>query len=162
MPDLEGEMDHPDTFSLVNHGWHEGPNCFREVENIAVGYISEATEELGLLGMTYLFLKSYSNNKLMDITGLLYYDGRQYGMIVEGEKNNIHRLCKAIEGDLRHKIIYKNMIPHVDNKHFNNWTMKFKGAEAISRVLPVYRHALAEIGDGKAQSVKHLMSLYDV
>ena len=155
-------MGYPDTFSIATRQWHEGQNCFETVENIAVSYISDATEELGLLGMTYLFLKSYSNNKLMDITGLLYYDGKQYGMIIEGEKNYVHRLCKAIECDLRHKIIDKSLVLQIDSKHFSNWTMRFKGAAAIARVLPAYREALSEIGDGKAESVKQLMSSYRV
>lgn len=155
-------MRYPGKFSLADREWHEGTNCFQEMENIAVGYVSDATEELGLLGMTYLFLKSYSNNKLMDVTGILYYDGKQYGMIIEGEKNNVQQLCKALERDMRHKILYKNCVLHVGTKHFNNWMMKFKGAEAIARVLTAYREALGEIGDNKADSVKRIMSLYHV
>jgi hypothetical protein len=125
----------------------EHSSCSQDEVNAVTMYVSDATEELGLLGMTHLFLKSYSNNKLLNINGLLCYDGHRYGMIVEGERNNI---------------LYKNQINQINSKRFNNWTMKFRGAEAIARVMPSFADSLAEIGDGKADSIKQLMSLYEV
>lgn len=154
-------MGYQDSFPLGVNGWLEHPNCFQDEENVVVGYISEATEELGLLGMTYLFLKSYNNNKFLNITGLLCYDGSHYGMIIEGEMNNVQRLCRTIEHDMRHRILYKSDVLPIHSKHFDKWTMKFKGAESIARALPGYSDSLDEIGHQKAASIKQLIRLYD-
>lgn len=153
-------MEYANELSSLKHVWLEPSSSLKDENNTAVIYVSHATEELGLLGMTYLFLKSYSNNKLLNITGMLCYDGRLYGMLVEGEKNNVERLCKTVENDLRHKILYKQQINQSGVRRFNEWTMRFRGAEAIARVMPCYAGVLSEIGDGKSEKIKDLIGLY--
>jgi len=126
----------------------------------AVGYVSSSTHVLDMLSLTCLFLQAYRNNKLHGITGLLFYDGVDYGLILEGEKWQLDRTKASIEKDGRHCIRQKYQINSLPDRHFDDWHMHFDGAGAIAEMFPRYQHALHEIGEHRATDVEQLMSLY--
>lgn len=142
--------------------WPEGPSTvsFETDDLAAVGYLSSSTEVLGLLGLTYLFLQSYWNNRRRNLTGRLYYDGRNYGIILEGEKTQVARVSRVIERDGRHTIHKKCHVPEISQRHYDNWQMLFDGADTVARILPNYGHALADIEGETADQVVGLMTLY--
>ncbi|MCD8494500.1 MAG: BLUF domain-containing protein [Burkholderiaceae bacterium] len=148
-----------DTFSRSQTN---GSISFDADDLAAVGYVSSSTEMLGLLGLTYLFLQSYWNNRRLNLTGRLYYDGLDYGIILEGEKTQIARLARVIERDGRHKIRQKCHIQDIAQRHYDDWQMQFDGADTVAHVLPNYRHAIAEIKGQTADQVMRLMTLYRV
>jgi hypothetical protein len=129
-------------------------------ELAAVGYISSSAQVLGLAGLTILFLQAYRKNRLHGITGFLFYDGVNYGTILEGEKWQLDRTKNAIEKDRRHFIRQKYQIDDLTNRHFDDWHMHFDGAGSIAEMLPRYKYALHEIGDHRATDIAQLMSLY--
>ena len=128
----------------------------------AVGYVSASTEMLGLLGLTYLFLQSYWNNRRRNLTGRLYYDGLDYGILLEGEKTQVARVARIIECDGRHKIRQRCYVQEIAQRHYDEWQMRFDGADTVAHVLPNYRHAIAEIDGESADQVMQLMALYQV
>lgn len=141
------------------------PNFFNRLvfdtdDLAAVGYVSSSTHELDLLNLTCLFLQAYRNNKLHGITGLLYYDGVDYGLILEGEKWQLDRTKASIEKDDRHCIHQKYQIDDLADRHFDDWHMHFDGADRIAELFPRYQHALHEIGEHRATEIAQLMSLY--
>jgi len=129
-------------------------------ELAAVGYVSSSTHVLGILGLTFLFLQAYRNNRLRGITGLLYYDGLDYGLILEGEKWQLDRTKASIETDGRHCIRQKYQIDSLADRHFDDWHMHFDGANSIAEMLPRYQHALHEIGEHRSTEIAELMSIY--
>ncbi|UOD49785.1 BLUF domain-containing protein [Orrella daihaiensis] len=140
----------------------DGGVSFETDDLAAVGYLSSSTELLGLLGLTYLFLQSYWNNRRLNLTGRLYYDGLDYGIILEGEKTRLARLARIIERDGRHKIRQKFHIQNINQRHYDDWQMRFDGADTVAHVLPNYRHAIGEINGQTADQVMQLMTLYRV
>lgn len=140
----------------------EGRVSFDIDDLAAVGYVSSSTHLLGLLGLTHLFLQSYWNNRRRNLTGRLYYDGHEYGLILEGEKTQLARVARIIERDGRHKVQQKCHAQEIEKRHYNDWQMRFDGADTVARVLPNYSHAIAEINGESAQQVIGLMTLYRV
>lgn len=133
---------------------------FEQPDLDAIGYLSISTDALGVLGLTYLFLQSYWNNRRRELTGRLYYDGMQYGVILEGEPQQIQRASWVIERDGRHEIHQTFHVPNIDRRHYDDWRMYFDGAETVARVLPNYRHAIGENNGQSAKQVVDLMKLY--
>jgi hypothetical protein len=129
-------------------------------ELAAVGYVSSSTQELDRLSLTCLFLQAYRKNKFHGITGLLYYDGVGFGLILEGEKWQLDRTKASIEKDGRHCIHQKYQIDDLTARHFDDWHMYFDGADAIAELFPNYQYALHEIGKHRAIDIAQLMSLY--
>lgn len=128
----------------------------------AVGYISTSTHILGILGLTHLLLKSYQNNHKRNITGRLYFDGCDYGLILEGERNQINSLSKTLEKDERHKIRQKYHLEDIEKRHYVDWQMRFDGADVVASMWPGYRHAIKEINSDTADRVCELMARYHV
>jgi hypothetical protein len=112
--------------------------------------------------LTRLLLKSYQNNHKRNITGRLYYDGCDYGLIIEGERSQINILSKAIEHDERHKIRRKYNVDGIEKRHYLDWQMRFEGADAVASMFPGYSHAIKEINGETAGYVCELMTLYRV
>jgi len=127
----------------------------------AVGYLSTSTDILGTLSLTYLFLQSYWNNRQHNLTGRLYYDGMQYGLILEGNPKSINYVAGLIENDGRHKVQKKLHLPNIAKRQYQDWSMYFDGADTIVRVLPGYSHAIRENNGQSANQVIDLMDLYD-
>jgi len=128
----------------------------------AVSYVSSSTDELGVLSLTYLFLQCYWNNRRHNLTGRLYYDGSDFGIILEGENNKVVRVARIIEQDGRHKILQKRYIKKITQRHYDDWQMRFSGTNAITQLLPSYSHAIDEINDETAVQVIQIMELYRV
>ena len=126
----------------------------------AVGYVSASTHTLGLLGLTYLFLQCYWNNRRRGLTGRLYYDGSHFGILLEGNTVDIERVSRVIERDGRHRIVDKCFEPDIPMRHYAHWQMLFDGADMVASVLPDYRDAVDDIGDGRANDILQLMTLY--
>ena len=128
----------------------------------AVGYVSSATEVLGVLGLTYLFIQSYWNNRRRHLTGRLYYDGLQYGLILEGPSRALRLATHAIERDGRHRIQKKFNAANIGQRHYNDWQMYFDGAQTVAAVLPGYDGAIKENNGQSANQIVNLMRLYQV
>lgn len=147
---------------LLSHSQKNG-HVSSDVDSLAaVGYVSSSTHALGLLGLTHLFLQSYWNNRRRDLTGRLYYDGSQYGLILEGEKTQIARIARVVECDGRHKIEQKQRVQNIAQRHYCDWQMRFDGADTVACVLPNYSHAIAEINGEPANQITELMALYRI
>lgn len=147
---------------IYNRPQGDGHVSFDVDDLAAVGYVSSSTQVLGLLGLTHLFLQSYWNNRRWNLTGRLYYDGVDFGLILEGEKTQLARLARVIERDGRHKIRQKRHIEDITQRHYDDWQMRFDGAGTVARVLPNYSHAIGESHGEDAGHILQLMTLYQV
>jgi hypothetical protein len=148
--------------NIYTHPWAESNVSLNTETLAAVGYVSSSTDVLGVLSLTYLFLQSYWNNRKHNLTGRLYYDGNSYGILLEGEKNKIVRVTRIIERDDRHKILQKCHIKDITQRHYDDWQMRFNGANDVAKLLPNYSHAIGEINGESADQVIQLMALYRV
>jgi hypothetical protein len=74
-------------------------------------------------------------NKRNGITGVLFYDNRIFGQIVEGYPQHVELIWKSITADPRHKEVQVLDINPLQKRRFTNWSMKFYGSDEISQYV---------------------------
>jgi Cu/Ag efflux protein CusF len=92
-------------------------------------YLSRATDNLSIDDVKQLWTKAKSNNKKINVTGILLYVDGDFLQILEGEKETVLNLFELIKIDQRHKsiiIVYNNAI---DKLEFPNWSMAFSSTD---------------------------------
>ncbi|PWJ38422.1 BLUF domain-containing protein [Sediminitomix flava] len=85
-------------------------------------YVSEATMKFDQTKLANLTLKASNKNKLLKITGYLYYEKNRFIQYIEGDDLSIDALFENIKKDQRHNVI--NVISQEINKRrFPAWQM---------------------------------------
>lgn len=112
---------------------------------VTLMFLSEATFDLGLMGVLHLFTQSYRNNMSREVTGALYYDGKEFFQVMEGEPEVVNDIWQIIKNDFRHQhvtVISKNII---SIRAHDNWSMYLKDGSSMAMVLPQYQNAIGEL-----------------
>lgn len=119
----------------------------------ALVFMSEATVDLGLMGMIHLFSQAHRNNLERSITGALYYDGKEFYQVMEGDPDSIEDLWETIKNDYRHQHV--RVISHngIVMRTHQKWSMYVKDGALMALAFPQYRDL---IGDLKVQSVREM------
>ncbi|MDN5286053.1 MAG: hypothetical protein JWR38_2327 [Mucilaginibacter sp.] len=73
---------------------------------------------------------SRNKNKKHHVTGILLYCQGTFMQVLEGEKNNVDVIYKAIELDKRHKNIIKLSTGIITKRNFPDWSMAFASVNA--------------------------------
>jgi hypothetical protein len=89
-------------------------------------YISAAVNLPTDDDMRELLIKSQTNNKKFDVTGLLLYHKGVFMQVIEGEDDIIRQLFKKIEKDPRHTAVIKLAEEKIEERSFGEWAMAFK------------------------------------
>ena len=119
----------------------------KESKLVTLGFVSEATEEFGLMGIMRLFFQACTNNRDAGITGLLYYDGKHFAQIIEGFDHEVNALWDVIRKDERHRKIHvfgKNIIM---SRVFSTWSMRTKDGGAIAMMCPELKDLIGDMDD---------------
>lgn len=88
-------------------------------------YLSRAAYNLSIDDLNLLWIKSISNNKIINITGILLYIDGDFLQILEGEKEAVQNLFELIKIDNRHKSIITVFNNAIEKIEFPNWSMAF-------------------------------------
>jgi GTP-binding protein EngB required for normal cell division len=64
-------------------------------------------------------------NKVSEITGVLFYDNRQYFQLIEGEYEVLLQLMDKIRQDARHRDINMIIDQAVEKREFSSWNMDY-------------------------------------
>lgn len=116
-------------------------------------FLSEASFDLGLMGVLHLFSQAHRHNLDRRITGALYFDGKEFYQVMEGDPDSIDDLWRTIEKDYRHhnaRLISQN---GVSIRTHQTWSMYVKDGEMMTLAFPQYRGL---IGDLKVNSVRDI------
>lgn len=111
---------------------------------IELSYISQAANDMGILGLMNLLEDAVHKNKRNGITGVLFYDNCIFGQIIEGYPQYVDLIWKAISADPRHKAIQVPDINTLLKRRFSNWSMKFYGSDEISQYVPELKMGLKD------------------
>ena len=111
---------------------------------IELSYVSQSANEMGILGLMNLLEDAVHKNKRNGITGVLFYDNRIFGQIIEGYPQHVELIWKGITADPRHKEIQVLDINPLQKRRFSNWSMKFYGSEEISQYVPELKMGLRD------------------
>ncbi len=124
---------------------------------IELSYVSQATNDMGILGLMNLLEDAVHKNKRNGITGVLFYDNRIFGKIIEGYPQNVELIWKDINSDPRHTDVQVLDINTLQKRRFSNWSMKFYGSDEISQYVPELKMGLRDAHDNLPSEILTLM-----
>jgi len=71
-----------------------------------------------------------TNNKKLNITGMLLYDEGSFFQVLEGPKANVNQLYDRIHRDPRHNKVVKIIEAPITKRSFSEWTMGYSQVTA--------------------------------
>jgi hypothetical protein len=124
---------------------------------IELSYVSQASNDMDILGLMNLLEDAVHKNKRNGITGVLFYDNRIFGQIIEGYPQHVELIWKAITADPRHLEVQVLGINTLQKRRFSNWSMKFHGSDEISQYVPELKMGLKDTHDNLPSEILTLM-----
>ncbi len=109
---------------------------YTELDLVSLSYVSDATEEFGILALMQLVDKASRRNKALNITGVLSFDNGRFGQILEGKPKDVELLWEAIQRDTRHSNVVSLGMKRINSRRFANWSMRLCGQEEITSANP--------------------------
>ncbi len=109
---------------------------YTELDLVSLSYVSDATEEFGILALMQLVDKASRRNKSLNITGVLSFDNGRFGQILEGKPKDVELLWEAIQRDTRHSNVVSLGMKRINSRRFANWSMRLCGQEEITSANP--------------------------
>ncbi len=109
---------------------------YTELDLVSLSYVSDATEEFGILALMQLVDKASRRNKSLNITGVLSFDNGRFGQILEGKPKDVQLLWEAIQRDPRHSNVVSLGMKRINSRRFANWSMRLCGQEEITSANP--------------------------
>jgi hypothetical protein len=94
------------------------------------------------------------NNKRLGVTGALFFDGKQFYQVLEGEDTVIACLFDNIRADRRHtdvQLVYYRSIPE---RRFGDWSMKFVDGTRRGDLAPIFDYRAAVHPGSSAQDTR--------
>ena len=89
-------------------------------------YISTVARDALSMHAGQILQKSRDNNARDGVTGLLYFDGKRFLQVIEGEDAAIARTYARIQKDPRHRAVVILSDRTVDDRDFGEWSMAWK------------------------------------
>ena len=109
---------------------------YTELDLVSLSYVSDATEEFGILALMQLVDKASRRNKSLNITGVLSFDNGRFGQILEGKPKDVELLWEVIQQDPRHSNVVSLGMKRINSRRFANWSMRLCGQEEITSANP--------------------------
>ncbi len=109
---------------------------YTELDLVSLSYVSDATEEFGILALMQLVDRASRRNKSLNITGVLSFDNGRFGQILEGKPKDVELLWEAIQRDPRHSNVVSLGMKRINSRRFANWSMRLCGQEEITSANP--------------------------
>ena len=124
---------------------------------IELSYVSQSSNDMGILGLMNLLEDAVDKNKRAGVTGVLFYDNGIFGQIMEGYPEHLEHIWESIAADARHKDIQVLSINPLSKRRFSNWSMKFYGSDEISQYVPELKMDLKDAAASLPSEILTLM-----
>ena len=132
-------------------------NDFPTDQLLELSYVSQSSNDMGILGLMNLLEDAVHKNKRAGVTGVLFYDNGIFGQIMEGYPQHLERIWYSISKDPRHKDIQILGINSLPKRRFSNWSMKFYGSDEISQYVPELKMGLKDAAASLPAEILTLM-----
>jgi hypothetical protein len=103
----------------------------------SLAYVSRSLIPAHSVELLDIARSSMRNNRMLGLTGALYFDDSQFCQVLEGEQAAVRRLFERIQRDPRHTDVALLREGPVAQRRFENWSMKFVDGAWV----PDSRHA---------------------
>lgn len=102
-------------------------------------YVSTAMQHLAQTDLDGIVAGAVSRNSRLNVTGSLYYNGRNFMQLLEGPAPAVHELMTTIRRDARHSgvVVIKELAESL--RAFPAWSMK------IVRCRPTVQECRADV-----------------
>lgn len=114
---------------------------------IQLCYVSKATEGISMPDVENILGIARRKNHLLDVTGLLVFDGRTFLQVLEGPKDIVHSLYEIIARDPKHYQVMPIFERSVFIRDFAEWSM---GCAKVSADQMQNLPGLTDIDDARA------------
>lgn len=105
----------------------------------AICYISNFSRDLNRNVIDDLITVVNTNNRRLDITGILIIKNKLFFQILEGEHEKVNTMFKKIEIDNRHKGIIKLLDASIDSRIFDDYNSgEFKIFQKFADMKKLY------------------------
>ena len=129
----------------------------KPVELIHCIYTSVANEKYDHDEMVFLLDIIRTNNKKLNVTGMLLYDDGSFFQVLEGDKAAVNSLFMQIEKDPRHCKVSKLVEEPITTRSFSEWTMGYSNvtAKELSKIKGLNdfftdNHCFTELDESRA------------
>jgi hypothetical protein len=78
---------------------------------------------------------SRENNPASGVTGMLCHDGRFFLQVLEGEREPVNAIFRAIVGDERHQDVTLLEYAEVEERIFGRWAMAYLSSDALTKEI---------------------------
>ncbi len=101
-------------------------------------YVSRAARELSFADAQQILDRSWENNRVQGISGVLTYDGTYFIQCLEGESETVLKCFERISRDERHYNVCLISTEGVAQRMFRDWTMSYVGDHVHAAIIPSY------------------------
>ena len=102
---------------------------------IQLCYISTARPGHGWEAIDAILATSRRNNRHVQVTGLLPFNGKRFLQLLEGPAPSVHGVYSRIQSDPRHFAIVKLSEREIAEREFGGWEMSFERFEGDENKL---------------------------
>ncbi|TDY35182.1 BLUF domain-containing protein [Janthinobacterium sp. 75] len=88
-------------------------------------YASTSPREFDRQELLILLKKARATNAMLDITGMLLYENKNFFQVLEGSESAVMQLFEEICADKRHQAIVRIIQEPIAKRSFCDWTMSF-------------------------------------
>lgn len=113
---------------------------------MSLSYASRALVPAGGPEIDALVETCRRNNARLGVTGALYFDGRQFFQIIEGDEAVVACLFDMIRRDPRHTDVQIVSRGPIDRRAFGSWSMKIVDGVRKPHLAPRFRYEEATRG----------------
>lgn len=93
---------------------------------LSIVYVSTATVEFTKADLAALLETSRTNNRLVNVTGMLLHHDGSFMQAIEGPHDEVRALHTRITNDRRHTGIMNLLECEIDQREFGDWQMAFR------------------------------------
>ncbi|MBN2840596.1 MAG: BLUF domain-containing protein, partial [Coriobacteriia bacterium] len=102
---------------------------------VRLTYASRLMPELGPSDLWDILKTAREHNSAAFITGMLCYDAGSFLQCLEGERDTVNALYRAIIADSRHSDVTLLEYGEIEHRIFSRWAMAYLKPEAITEQL---------------------------
>ena len=97
-------------------------------------------------------------NKVLQVTGVLVFDGTHFAQFVEGPQQSVSGLRSAIEEDSRHHDVRTILYAGEQSRKMAEWTLGYSGRSLV--ITRAIRRALRDTDQADPAAGTRLLSLF--
>lgn len=127
---------------------------------VELKYLSEATHDMGILGLTSILDVAITKNTRLGITGVLFFDKGHFGQILEGRRGDVEEVWSKIQKDKRHQNIELLGISEIKERRFPKWAMRLFDVQEFSIAFPKFSDVVSKMTDQDLESLHSMSRLW--